>query len=85
MFILWYLSSVTSPAIAGYHANIERGKQHQPFTARFIGSRTKSVGHYAPAFVLYAYQSQCCLALLPTKLHCSSSSHMRHVGMGDRG
>lgn len=30
-----------------------------------------------PVFVLYAYQSQCWRVLLPTKLHCSSSSQLR--------
>lgn len=29
-----------------------------------------------PVLVLYAYQSQCWTALLPTKLHCSSSSQI---------
>lgn len=70
------LPSIAPPLISGQHSDIKGCEQCQQFTTGFIGTWTKSVGQYAPVFVLYAYQSLGCCALLPTKLHCSSSSQI---------
>lgn len=85
MLILWYLSGVPSPVIAGYHANIVRGKQRLQFTARFTGSRTKSVGHYAPGFRVVCIPEPVLPGFIadkdPLLIQLADKSH---VGMSDR-
>lgn len=85
MLILRYFSGITAPVVACYHADVKRGGQGKQCTACFIGSWAKDVSQNAPVFVLYAYQSQYCRALLPTKLHCSSSSQIRATSAGATG
>lgn len=70
------LSGITAPVISGQHTRVKGGSSasHSQQVSSVRGPKVQA--STPPVFMLFTYLSQCCRALLPVKLHYSSSSQI---------
>ena len=79
-----HLPPIVAPVIAGQHADVEECK-HASSSGTFDRFGDQSGASTPPVLVLYAYQSQCCRALLPTVAPLLIKlADKRHISMGNR-